>query len=247
MGRALPRRKLLEVSHITALLRSKRQQKSGTRKLNLEALESRRLMAGSIELNGGVLEIEGTSGDDGVEITYLISGGILTKVNLYSGGQTQTQYYLPWQINSIVFHGGDGDDYFRNDTDARCTAYGEFGNDTLGGGLGNDVLDGGFGDDQIWGRNGNDTLRGSYGNDYLDGGNGNDSITGSYGQDTVFGFAGDDTISGGYGDDYLVGGDNNDRMYGDSGRDTMFGQQGMTPWTADLMTTRSTGLTATIP
>jgi len=111
-------------------------------------------------------------------------------------------------------------------------AYGNTGNDIIGGshsttvrddlygGLGDDTIDGWEGDDVLYGEGGNDTIKGWAGNDTLDGGIGDDVMNGDDGDDSVNGGAGNDIVCGGYMDtagDFLVDGDTNsgvDKLWG---------------------------------
>jgi Ca2+-binding RTX toxin-like protein len=70
---------------------------------------------------------------------------------------------------------------------AKLTAIGGAGNDSLTGGAGNDSFTGGAGNDTLTGGAGNDTLTGGAGNDTLTGGAGSDSLTGGAGND-IFGY-----------------------------------------------------------
>jgi Ca2+-binding RTX toxin-like protein len=119
----------------------------------------------------------------------------------------------------VSFYGYQGNDYFRNDTSLRTTAYGHDGNDTLIGGVSNDKLYGEIGSDTLYGRGSDDLLIG--GNDYnsndLFGGDGSDTMTGGYGADYMYGGNDADVLYGNYGNDYL---------FGEGGRDTLYGQDG---------------------
>jgi Ca2+-binding RTX toxin-like protein len=70
---------------------------------------------------------------------------------------------------------------------AKLTAIGGAGNDSLTGGAGNDSFTGGAGNDTLTGGAGNDTLTGGAGNDSLTGGAGSDTLTGGAGND-IFGY-----------------------------------------------------------
>lgn len=118
-------------------------------------------------------------------------------------------------------------------------AFGQAGDDVLGGGLFNDLLDGGdgadrltgseggdtleggAGSDRLSGEEGYDTLRGGDGDDQLDGGGGSDAILGEAGADTLRGGAGDDLVDGGNGADTLEGGDGDDTVRGGTGNDDL--------------------------
>ncbi|MEY3403070.1 MAG: hypothetical protein RLZZ86_2686, partial [Cyanobacteriota bacterium] len=84
---------------------------------------------------------------------------------------------------------------------AKLTATGGAGNDTLTGGADADSLTGGAGNDTLIGGAGSDTLTGGDGIDTLTGGTGIDSLTGGAGNDTLTGGADADSLTGGAGDD----------------------------------------------
>ncbi|MXY89851.1 MAG: hypothetical protein F4Y89_04845 [Gammaproteobacteria bacterium] len=137
-------------------------------------------------------------------------------------------------------YGGAGDDWinaFYNDegelrfwiNSGSLTAYGDGGDDLLGGKNGNDRLYGGAGDDRINGRAGNDFIDGGAGDDTLRGADGNDEIKPGDGSDLAYGGDGDDVLFGGSGNNELYGGDGddtyhirslNDHIWDSSGNDT---------------------------
>lgn len=197
-----------------------------SRKMNFESMEDRRLMAGSIDLDGGVLEIQGTNGDDVVVVTQLHRLD-LVRVTIETDGEQQIEFFNLDDVDSIEFYGGNGDDSFSNSyTNISATAYGGYGNDTLIGGNKNDYFYGQDGNDRIYGYGGDDVLVGGSGNDIMRGGLGADYMYGQSGNDDLNGESGNDRISGGSGHDYLYGGTGNDRLYGDSGNDRLYGQSG---------------------
>ncbi|MDE0507166.1 MAG: M10 family metallopeptidase C-terminal domain-containing protein [Gammaproteobacteria bacterium] len=119
-------------------------------------------------------------------------------------------------------YGGAGDDWinaFYNDegelrfwiNSGSLTAYGDGGDDLLGGKNGNDRLYGGAGDDRINGRAGNDFIDGGAGDDTLRGADGNDELKPGDGFDLAYGGDGDDT--------YHIT-DLNDYVWDSSGNDT---------------------------
>ncbi len=173
------------------------------RKLYLESLENRRLLAGSIDLLGNAIFINGTGDNDAVQVTTLQNGDI--SVSLSHGNETHTQSFSANAVQSIIFIGGDGDDSFQNSTGLRSIALGQNGNDTLIGGSDRDIFLGGAG------------------NDLLIGGAGNDNLLGGSGNDAIIGGKGSDTVNGGSGNDLMIwnNGDGSDRMDGGSGNDTV--------------------------
>ncbi len=196
-----------------------------SRKLNVESLEDRRLMAASIELEGGVIQIEGSNFDDVVQVQELQFGQIQVTMTINNGG-TITKTFDPASVNRIEFRGANGDDYFLNNTDISSIAYGEAGNDTLIGGAAADFLFGGDDNDRLYGQDGRDTIYGEAGNDVLYGGDDADRMNGGDGTDAMFGQDGNDIMNGGDAKDNMYGGNGNDTMYGDAGNDNLFGQAG---------------------
>ncbi len=168
---------------------------------------------------------------------------------------------------SDIVYGGDGNDWidarYNEEGERRyftysgsLTAYGDAGDDLIGGKTGNDVLNGGTGDDvlhgwagddRIYGGIGNDQIRSGDGVDIANGGDGNDWIDARYneegqdryftysgsltahggnGDDLIGGKKGDDTLDGGPGDDLLHGWGGNDRLSGGIGDDILYGGDG---------------------
>ncbi len=206
-------------------------QQNTSRSLSMENLEDRRLMAGSIDLAGGTLSIDGTDYNDTVIVTQ--SGNDLN-VRFYTyNSDTQayeTTSHAPINANSVStirFEGYGGNDYFYNRTGITSIVQGHSGNDTLVGGTGFDYINGGSGNDQMWGdydRNvgSGDSLFGEGGDDVIYGRAGDDIIHG----DNPFVFSGNDRIFGGEGNDTMHGNAGNDSLYGENGVDKLFGDAG---------------------
>ena len=212
--------------------------KRASRVLEYGSLEQRQLLA-SVSYDPGLarLTIEGTSGNDQVEISS--SGSDLIVFD-----QLSVFTYDIFSVQEIWFNAGAGDDVFRNFTAIRTHVEGHHGNDTLQGGAGddflrggpgNDTIDGGAGADQIFGTDGDDLIMGGDGNDYVragygaddvSGGNGDDLLNGDWGADTILGDAGNDTLYGSTDRDVMDGGVGNDRLYGQHGDDEIRGGDG---------------------
>ncbi len=206
-------------------------QKAGGRKLTVEALEGRALMAGGITSSFGTYElrIEGTAAADTATVRIDDLGTASASddrvvVTLSHGGETHTHSAPVGLVHRIAFNGSGGNDTFDNTTDIASTAYGHGGTDYLYGGGGRDVLDGGDGADILIGRGGDDLLLGEtpgvefiWGADLLMGGDGNDTLDGGESNDALYGGAGDDALHGSEGDD---------RLYGDAGLDALYGGRG---------------------
>ncbi len=165
-----------------------RKSRTGRRKdsLSYDRLEPKQLLAG-ITFQAGILTINGSSGRDIAKVDQVDATRVQVKLN-----KLTPQLFNASQVKKIVFHGGAGNDEFRNNTGLASVAYGGDGNDKLYGGWGNDELYGGNGNDQLFGGNGNDKLYGDGGNDGLSGGAGNDLLFGGTGLDKIDGGVGTD-------------------------------------------------------
>ncbi len=195
--------------------------------------------------------VEGTSGDDIIDVNYTgdPDGDMVDNNDAILPGHTgNDDLIMAYEGDDTVFAGegndtiyaGEGDDFVDggpgddlifgeagDDTliggDGDDVIYGGQGDDTLFGDDGDDRLYGGGGDDVIFGGDGDDLIRGGSGDDTLFGGEGNDTIWGGPGNDTIFGDAGDDVIHTGSGDNTVFGGDGNDTIYMGDGVNTVFG------------------------
>lgn len=108
----------------------------------IESLELRQLLAAS--LNGGLLNITGTSGNDEILLT---SDGTDLTVTINGTPTAFTQS----QVTSIEGELGDGNDSIRLPAGLNipATLAGEAGDDTLAGGSASDSIDGGDGSDEV--------------------------------------------------------------------------------------------------
>jgi len=201
--------------------------------------EPRNLLAGVVftPATGEVL-IGGTVGNDVARVSQV--GDVITVT--HDGFDTGT--FDAAEVNSILFVGLRGDDFFENQTAIPARAFGQAGNDTLIGGSGADRLVGNTDDDIIRGNGGDDVLIAGNGDDIVDAGAGNDRVLGIMGFNTIEGGTGDDSIFGGNdtdvitdvsgtnnlvgsaGDDSIQGGTGNDSIFGGPGDDTIRGQGG---------------------
>ena len=207
------------------MLRSKkrRQKRSSDnrdteKRLALESLEDRRLMAVDITLANGLLHIEGDGEHDVVKVLkteplQMGRGGMqkLPMIQVWhghkEGGQTVfdgSSNFLSFSVNEILFNGNDGNDLFDNQTWIKSEAH---------GGFGVDMLKGGSNHDKLFGEGDADYLYGNAGNDYLVGGGGFDRIHGGAGNDTLRG-SGDwnGTFYNDNMNDYLIGGTGFDKV-----------------------------------
>jgi len=186
--------------------------------LGYQKCESRQLLAG-IEFfsSTGQILIGGTN-----DAARAIVSQVGDTVTVTQQG-FPTQQFEAADVQSILFVGLRGDDYFENRTSIDSIAFGQVGNDTLIGGSGADRLFGNTQDDIIMGNGGDDFLVAGIGNDQVHGGDGNDRILGIHDINTLNGDAGNDTIFGGLDDDTILGGAGDDTLVGNSGNDTIFG------------------------
>jgi len=139
--------------------------------------------------------VEGTAGDDLIDITYTGDP---------EGDRIDND-------DALLPGAGPNDDL----------VYAFGGNDTVFAGVGDDVVYGGAGDDTLHGDEGDDYLIGNVGNDTLYGGDGNDELRDGGGDGVFYGGAGDDLIRAGAGNDTIYGGDGSDRVYGGAGDDVI--------------------------
>ena len=249
--------------------RRHRRNKIRRSRMMFESLEDRRLMAANIDFQDGVLTIQGDGQNDWVEVKT-VEKVVLERVHVGRHGQIEIptvwtvevtlghieprsdtpEIYsvtLAWEydlIETIVFHGDAGHDYFFNNTDIPSLLYGESGVDHLYGGSNKDelyggtqpdflygqgdqdILVGGWGKDQLYGGDGNDTLNGDGHDDVLKGGPGNDTLDGGSGDDKLYGEANNDTLYGGFDEDKLYGGSGSDKLYGEEQDDHLYGGSG---------------------
>lgn len=155
----------------------------------LDPLEYRRLWSDVTVLNR-VLQVQGTSGDDRVEIA-LISGN---QAGVYEGAdRTLTTTFDLGQVAYVRFVGGDGNDVcILGRTPLGMSFDGGAGDDAASSSRAerSDTLFGGDGNDYLFGAAGDDTLVGGAGYDGMLGGQGNDYVrilSDSLGDDTVGG------------------------------------------------------------
>ena len=153
-------------------------------------------MMSAAELNGHVLSIVGTSGDDQINVSISDDGS-----QMWATVNGETSAALAAQsVYEIHVDAGDGNNNVYIDPriganarvitgSGRDTIYTGRGNDDISSGGGRDVVDSGAGNDTVYGGTGNDKINGGTGNDRLSGGAGRDSISGDGGLDRLYGAA----------------------------------------------------------
>jgi Ca2+-binding RTX toxin-like protein len=165
----------------------RRQRSSSPRRF--EKLEDRQMMAADIDLDNGVLTVEGTTGDEMifVETNPNDSGEVLVSIRKIGTGELLAEGdYDREDIDELVVNALDGNDHIYNRTDISARLYGGEGHDSITSESGNDLIDGGAGDDQLIGGQGNDQLFGGSGNDryhFIGTQLGNDIVFENAGQD----------------------------------------------------------------
>jgi len=190
---------------------NKRQSSLEPRRLTMESLEKRRLMAGVASFtfapSTGILTIHGTGADDTVNASTA-SYGVTLSCSAPAGTNGVVTKVAPVQgiVKKIRFFGNAGNDTFRNNTGIPCEAH---------GGIGKDLLQGGANNDMLYGDAGDDELHGGAGVDKLYGGANTDWLFGEAGADYLYGEGGNDSLVGGR--DGLV-----DTYYGGAGKDAFF-------------------------
>jgi Ca2+-binding RTX toxin-like protein len=154
--------------------------------VRLEILEPRALCAYDIDLNNGVLEIEGSDNLDRV-IIYADEAANRLTVEIRDRVTEELKKLSSRELSSVLqleVNLRAGDDFLHNRTGLPMTAFGGDGGDTMMGGSGVDILLGGNGIDFLSGERGSNRLEGGNDGDYLYTGNSNDFLLGGAGDDT---------------------------------------------------------------
>jgi Ca2+-binding RTX toxin-like protein len=200
-----------------------------SRSCAFESLETRRLMAADVKLNGDILNIRGTTHNDTIDVQRVASGPNSGMVQVTLNGK-QTLFNDNFNgstgsISRVVIRGRGGNDQISVAENVGFQAFitGGRGSDTISGGSGSDTIDGGRGSDNILGNDGDDSIIGGRGNDHIDAGGGNDNCTGSRGNDSLDGGDGKDTLNGDAGNDQIQGDKGQDQCFGGAGSDRVFG------------------------
>ena len=142
------------------------QGKRSTKRLSLQQLETRKLMAADIGLADGVLSLQGTEMDDVAEV-YSESGEIAVRLTSYDNQGQLTgelnETFAADDVQRVVFVGGEGNDVLVNDSSVPTIARSGAGADVLMGGDGDDLIAAGTGDDIVLGGGGDDLILGGPG------------------------------------------------------------------------------------
>ncbi len=173
----------------------------------LEPLEDRSLPATGITaaLSGGVLSIQGTSGNDTIIVRQINNQLSIDNVRIQYG--TTSYASLPTSnVQKIEVRGLDGNDriYLNSGNNPSQQAITKPTEAWTGNGA--DIIWGADGPCTLHGGAGPDTLYAGAGADVLYAGTGNASLVGGAGHDTLIGGPGNDTLIGNSGSDVLKGG-----------------------------------------
>jgi hypothetical protein len=211
--------------------RSHQRQPRRSRRLEVQQLESRAMMAVVASLVDGNLVIQGDDDANHVSVSrfpsrFPIGGGwhLVTPTYIVRDGGNEI-FRHTGAIGQVEFHGAGGDDRLDTSfpeqvvgagltprTRPSILVLGPIPNVIAHGGEGNDCLHGSGASDQLFGGPGNDVLIGRGGNDELHGGEGDDMLFGEDGWDQLWGGDGNDFLDGGRDNhsDLLNGGAGND-------------------------------------
>jgi Ca2+-binding RTX toxin-like protein len=206
--------------------------------------------ASGVTLQGGVLRIIGTSGDDVIGVVRLFGYYVVAttmhphlaafrvnevdRIDVSLGDGCDIGIIGPFIDVPAKLDGGNGNDFLAG-AGGDTKLIGGAGDDELWAGCTNNVIDAGSGNDFVYGGDGNDTIlggdghdviEGAGGNDWIDAGKGNDRVDGGSGNDLIRGGDGNDCLDGDSGTDILLGGAGNDTFSGGSGRDLLIGGVG---------------------
>ena len=182
------------------------------RKLRMEALQARQMMAGDVTFSDGVLEVR--MSDHGSDHLYVggNAGHVQVAGNASLDHRGSNRVPID-QVRSIRVIGTDGAD----DIDLRGIRARNFPQQPQ------ITVISKAGDDTIQGSDLADTIFAGRHNDTVFGNGGDDTIYGQRGHDTLYGLSGNDTIKGGRGHDKIMGGNGRDSLYGGSGNDRLYG------------------------
>jgi hypothetical protein len=160
------------------------------------AVETTTIVVSGVGVNGGVLQIVGTSSNENMIVTKTSTHYSVTATFLPNPPHRS---FAIDAVQSIHILGCEGDDniVITPTVSIPTLIEGGSGNDTITGGSGEDVILGGSGNDSIKAGAGNDVVVGAGGVDWIEGGSGRDVLIGGDGNDTLAGLAGDDLLIAG--------------------------------------------------
>ncbi len=132
--------------------------------------ETTTAVVSGVGVNGGVLQIVGTDGDDHVDVQP-----VKGEIDVFASFVTpKHRRFAAAGVTTVELYLCEGDDHgnVHPRISLPATIHGDDGDDMLWGGSGDDEVFGGDGDDMLWGRAGDDLLDGGPGDDVLRGGSG---------------------------------------------------------------------------
>lgn len=136
-----------------------------------------------VGINGGVLQVVGTSGDDHVDVKV-----IKDEIDVFASfvNPKHRRFDLA-AVSAVEIWLCEGDDHgnVHQSIEVDAVIHGGEDDDMLWGGSGDDFIEGGDGNDKIWGRNGDDELHGDDGDDRMTGGKGTDILDGGPGNNIL--------------------------------------------------------------
>ncbi len=121
--------------------------RSKVRKLGVQSLEARKLMAADIGLADGFISIYGSDGPDNVNVE--LEGDQIVVSMTAPGCAVEQSRFAADEVQGLFFTGGAGDDVFLNETNLPAIVIGGAGRDIVMSGSGADVISGGDGDDVL--------------------------------------------------------------------------------------------------
>src|SRR5687767_6442963 len=162
-----------------------------------ENLEPRQLLAASIEIASGVLQLHGTEQADDIRVTIVQRASGKRVIEAKVGGLVKTFSRKDVGTINVLALGGNDRVEIRelnhhNDSSIPTGVPPEF----IGSVEAATLVEGGAGDDTITGSVGDDTLNGDAGNDRIAGGKGADRLLGGADADALSGGEGNDTLLG---------------------------------------------------
>ncbi len=189
-----------------------------------------------------VVRINGTKGDDTIDVTIDSDGSYTVSVNgeesVYSaeearrlmidGGKGNDRITIHGNgkdngetpQSAVFVNGGKGDDVIGADSEVNTQLF-------ITGGDGNDELRGGNADDIIIDSSGSTTVEGGLGSDIIKTGKGKDVITDAGGSNRIYSGDGDDTVTlNGFGSSSVDGGKGADTITAVHGNNALFGGLG---------------------
>lgn len=222
------------------------------RRVLIEELESRHLLAVVSSIENGVLDIAAGDGNDKIILAANSAGNVVNKFARTDDAdqgielldQNSNQPFAVGGVMAITVRGSkDGNEIdltgvtgvdFEDSLQINIIGYvnpedpnaGHARDEIYGSKDFANYIDGGEGDDIIHGGDVADVIHGGDGADQIDGGEGDDKIFGGADASNIDGGEGNDTIEGGSANDSIDGGEGDDIIMGFDANDTIDGGEG---------------------